>query len=94
MSNSSNQTGLKPLEARTLHVGFILAGLVIAVTGVSYLLNMKFQPQFLVWIIGVAFIAVALFYLSGCEPLGVLQAMCRRASCVCFFSWPCRFLTS
>jgi hypothetical protein len=60
MNDSSNQKGLKPLEVRTIQVGFVLAGLVIAVTGVSYLLNMEFQFQWLVWIIGVAFIGVGL----------------------------------
>lgn len=60
MNDLSNPKGLKPLEVRTIQVGFILAGLVIAVTGVSYLLNMEFQYQWLVWIIGVAFIGVGL----------------------------------
>ncbi len=70
MSNSSTQTDLKPLETRTLQVGFILAGLVIAVTGVSYLLNMKFQPQFLVWIIGAAIVAVGLIALEWLRAFG------------------------
>lgn len=60
MESLENKTGLKPLELRIIQVGFVLAGLVIAVTGVSYILNMEFQYQWLVWIIGVAFIAVGL----------------------------------
>ena len=60
MNDSFSQKGLKSLEVRTAQVGFVLAGLIIAVTGVSYLLNMEFQYQWLVWIIGAAFIAVGL----------------------------------
>ncbi len=60
MNDSTSQKGSKPLEVRAIQVGFILAGFVIAVTGVSYLLNMEFQYQWLVWIIGVAFIVVGL----------------------------------
>lgn len=60
MNDLSSQPGAKPLEIRVAQVGFVLAGLVIAITGVSYLLNMEFQYQWLVWIIGVAFIAIGL----------------------------------
>jgi hypothetical protein len=82
MNDSSRQKGMKPLELRTVQVGFILAGLVIAVTGVSYLLNMEFQYQWLVWVIGVAFIAVGLITVEwlravrgapGDEPEGGLR---------------------
>ncbi len=51
---------VKSLEVRTIQVGFMLAGLIIAVTGISYLLNMEFQYQWLVWIIGIAFVGVGL----------------------------------
>jgi hypothetical protein len=73
---------MNPLELRTVQVGFVLAGLVIAVTGVSYLLNMEFQYQWLVWIIGVAFVAVGLITVEwlravrgapGDEPGGGLR---------------------
>ena len=60
MNDSTGQKGSKPLEVRAVQAGFILAGFVIAVTGVSYLLNMEFQYQWLVWVIGVAFIVVGL----------------------------------
>ena len=60
MNDLSSQTGSKSLEIRIFQVGFLLAGLVIAVTGVSYLMNMEFQYQWLVWIIGAAFIVVGL----------------------------------
>jgi len=60
MNDLTSQKGSKLLEVRAIQVGFILAGFVIAVTGVSYLLNMEFQYQWLVWIIGVAFIVVGL----------------------------------
>jgi hypothetical protein len=64
MNDLSDQKDLKSLEVRSIQVGFVLAGLVIAVTGVSYLLNMEFQYQWLVWIIGVAFIGVGLITLE------------------------------
>jgi hypothetical protein len=60
----------------------VLAGLVIAVTGISYLLNMEFQYQWLVWIIGAAFIGVGLITVEwlrtfkgtqGDEPKGGLR---------------------
>jgi hypothetical protein len=60
MNDTSGQRILKPLEALTIKIGFVLAGIVIAVTGVSYLLNMEFQYQWLVWIMGIAFIGVGL----------------------------------
>jgi len=58
MENTITRTGLKPLEVRTVSVGLILAGLAIAITGVSYILNMTFTHQWLVWVIGLAFVAV------------------------------------
>jgi hypothetical protein len=82
MNASSHQEGMNPLERRTIQVGFVLAGLVIAVTGVSYLLNMEFQYQWLVWVIGVAFVAVGLITVEwlrafrgaqGDEPAGGLR---------------------
>ena len=48
----------------TLIVGFILVGIAVAVTTVSYLLNMTFVYQWLVWIIGIAFAGVALISLE------------------------------
>lgn len=60
----------KPLETWTVRVGFILAGIVIAVTAVSYLMNMTFTYQWMVWVIGVAFLAVALLTLEWTRALG------------------------
>ena len=60
MSNAIARTGLKPLEKWTIVVGFLLSGIIIGVVAVSYLLNMTFRYQFLVWVIGVAFAGVAL----------------------------------
>lgn len=73
MNDSPEQKGLNPLEVRTIQIGFVLAGLVIAVTGVSYLLNMKFQPQFLVWIIGAAFIGVGIITIEWLRAFGGAQ---------------------
>ncbi len=60
METTIAQTDLKPLEVRTVSVGFFLVGLAIAITAVSYVLNMTFTHQWLVWLIGTAFAAVAL----------------------------------
>jgi hypothetical protein len=64
MENTIAQTGVKPLERRTIMVGFLLVGLAIAVTTVSYGLNMTFTLQWLVWIITAAFAGVALLTLE------------------------------
>ena len=64
MTTTVAQTELKPLEVRTLIVGFILVSLTVAVTTVSYFLNMTFVYQWLVWIIGIAFAGVALIALE------------------------------
>lgn len=64
MTTAVAQTELKPLEVRTLIIGFILVGIAVAVTTVSYLLNMTFVYQWLVWIIGIAFAGVALITLE------------------------------
>jgi len=45
-------------------LGFWLAGIVIAMTAVSYVLNLEFVYQWLVWVIGIAFAGVALL---ACE---------------------------
>ena len=55
---------LNPLEMGTLVAGFLLVGVAIAVTTVSYALNMTFQYQWLVWVITAAFGAVALITLA------------------------------
>ena len=64
MSIAIARERLNPLEMGTLVVGFLLTGVAIAVTTVSYALNMTFQYQWLVWIITVAFGAVALITLA------------------------------
>jgi hypothetical protein len=64
MTTTVAQTELKPLEVRTLIIGFILVGIAVAVTTVSYLLNMTFVYQWMVWIIGIAFAGVALITLE------------------------------
>ncbi len=64
MNDSSNLAGLSSLEKRTAQVGCVLTGLIIAVTGISYLLNMEFKIQWLVWVMGVAFICVGIVCLE------------------------------
>lgn len=82
MTTTIAQSELKPLEVRTIVVGFILVGLTIGVTTVSYFLNMTFIIQWLVWIIGIAFAGVALITLvwtrafrnpAGESPTGRLR---------------------
>jgi hypothetical protein len=60
VSNTTEQTGVKSLEKRTIVVGFLLAGIVIGVVAVSYVLYSPFPIKILVWVIGVAFAGVAL----------------------------------
>lgn len=64
MSIAIARERLNPLEIGTLVVGFSLTGVAIAVTTVSYALNMTFQYQWLVWVITAAFGAVALITLA------------------------------
>ncbi len=64
MSIAIARESLNPVEMGTLVVGFLLVGITIAVTAVSYALNMTFQYQWLVWVITAAFGAVALITLA------------------------------
>jgi hypothetical protein len=64
MDTTLGQSDLGPLESRTLLAGFVLVGLAIAVTAVSYVSNMTFRYQWLVWGLGAAFAAVALLALE------------------------------
>lgn len=74
MTSAVAQFGSETFERRTIVVGFVLVGIVIAVTAVSYLANMTFDYQFLVWVIGTAFLGVALLALEWPrafrEPVG------------------------
>ncbi|MFQ5629908.1 MAG: hypothetical protein ACE5I1_14170 [bacterium] len=45
METIDTQTSLKPFELRIVSIGFWLVGLAIAVTAVSYVLNMRFQSR-------------------------------------------------
>jgi hypothetical protein len=60
MGNTIERTGLKPLERWTMVVGFLLSGIIIGVVAVSYVLYSPFPIKILVWVIGVAFVGVAL----------------------------------
>lgn len=64
---------IRPLEKWTLIIGFILAGLAIAVTTVSYGQNMTFQYQWLVWVITGAFGVAALATVLWSGSLGRLS---------------------
>lgn len=82
METVVEQSGLEPRELRTLYAGFLLVGLAVAVTAASYVLNMTFSVQWLVWVIGFAFAAVALlslewprgFRATGDAPEGSLRS--------------------
>jgi hypothetical protein len=60
MNTTIPQIGWKPLEVRTVSIGFLLAGLVLAVTTVSFYLNTIFPYRWLVWGATVGFAVVAL----------------------------------
>lgn len=85
----------KKLENIFLTMGLILAGLAIAITGVSYLMYMTFNYQWLVWMIGIAFIAVGIlisesprgFSTQGNIPSGKFRQ-------VLLFSMPLAFILS
>lgn len=64
MGKVMERDSLEPLESQVLRVGFWLAGIVIAVTALSYVQNMTYRIQLLVWVIGIAFAAVALLALE------------------------------
>ncbi len=59
MSISIERPRLNNLEMGTLVAGFLVTGIAIAVTTASYVTNMTFQYQWLVWVIGGAFAAAA-----------------------------------
>ncbi|MEE9553870.1 MAG: hypothetical protein V3W18_06185 [candidate division Zixibacteria bacterium] len=96
METASYQSNLKPLETRAIAVGLILVGLAIIITGISYLINMTFTYQWLVWAVGLTFIAVGSLtiesarrvrYPSESEPKG-------RFRQILLFSIPCAFILS
>ncbi|MEE9456500.1 MAG: hypothetical protein V3W11_05050 [bacterium] len=60
METTTRYSEMKPLERWAASVGLVLAGVAIAVTGVSYIANSPFPVRGLVWLIGVAFVAVGL----------------------------------
>ena len=60
MAINNAKTELNRLEVRIISIGLILAGIAIAITGVSYILNMSFTYQWLVWAVGLAFVVVGL----------------------------------
>ena len=59
----------KKIEKIFLTIGLGLSGLAIAITGISYLMNMTFTYQWLVWIVGIAFIAVGILIIESTRGL-------------------------
>jgi len=55
---TNSKPELNRLAVRIISIGLILAGIAIAITGVSYILNMTFTYQWLVLAVGLAFVAV------------------------------------
>ena len=78
MDNKSDIGGIEVVEVRTTTIGLILAGFAILVTGISYLSNMTFTYQWMVWMIGLAFVAVGLITMEWPRaykgPIGELPA--------------------
>lgn len=64
MENSDQKSSLTLFEIRILTIGFILAGIVIGIVAVSYLINSPFSIRWLVWLVGIAFGAVALLLIE------------------------------
>jgi hypothetical protein len=64
MDTALAQTRQDPLEKRSVMVGLLLSGVVIAVVAVSYLMNSEYPIRWLVWVIGVAFAAVAVLLIE------------------------------
>ena len=64
METATMQSDPKRLEVHILSAGFLLLGVAVAVTTASYVSNMAFSHQWLVWTVGVAFAAVALVALE------------------------------
>jgi hypothetical protein len=59
METTISQNGWNPLEIRTVSVGFVLTGVVLAVTTVSFYLNTIFPYRWLVWGATAGFAAIA-----------------------------------
>ena len=64
MDTTVNRAGWHPLEIRTVSVGFLLAGLAVALTTVSFALHTTFPYRWLVWGCTAGFAAVALVALE------------------------------
>jgi hypothetical protein len=60
MNTENNSSRFNVLEKRAATVGFLLSGLVIAVVGISYILNSNYPVKILVWVIGIAFVGVGI----------------------------------
>jgi len=58
------------LENLTIRIGFILAGAIITVTGISYGMHSPFQIRPLVWLIAIAFICIGLISLEWPRAFG------------------------
>jgi hypothetical protein len=58
MENEKSGLSIEKWEIRGISIGLILAGLAIVITGISYIFNMNFTYQWLVWVVGLAFIIV------------------------------------
>lgn len=64
MENSDQKPILTQFEIRILTIGFILTGILIGIVAVSYLINSPFSIRWLVWLVGIAFGAVALLLIE------------------------------
>jgi hypothetical protein len=93
METTARQSTATPTEIRTASIGFILVGLGVSVTAVSYVLNMTFPLQWLVWSLGAAFAAVALLAFAWPRSFRRLEAMPDgRLRLFLLFSMPLAFV--
>ena len=58
------------LESLTIRIGFILAGAIIAITGISYAMHSPFNIRLLVWLIAITFVGIGLICLEWPRAFG------------------------
>jgi hypothetical protein len=95
MANAGPVKNLEKWEINSLSAGLILAGLAIVITGISYILNMNFTYQWLVWVVGLAFILVGFLTMEcprGLRNTGILPEGIFRK--ILILSIPLAFIVS
>jgi hypothetical protein len=95
MEETNPEKSINKLEVWGVTTGLILAGLAIVITGISYILNMNFTYQWLVWVVGLAFVVVGLLTIEwsrGFKNRGQIPDATLRK--ILIFSIPLAFVLS